>query len=87
MPVPTNLLNALNGIAAQAKTAQDPNTISICQQIFQLADFGISSTYTAATTSTTNFLGIGTFYPAGSVTPSNDTIFDLGVTNISTIGG
>ena len=86
MPVPTNLAAALQGIAAQAKTAQDPNTISLCLQMWELADFGISSAYTAAATSTTTIFP-ATFYPAGSVTPSHDTIFDLGVTNISTIGG
>ncbi len=85
MTVPTNLAIALQGIAAQAKTAQDPNTISLCLQIWELADFGISSAYTAATTSTTAIFP--EFYPAGNVTPSHDTIFDLGVTNISTVGG
>ena len=85
MTVPTNLAAAIQGIAAAAKTAQDPNTISLCQQIWQLADFGMSSAYTSAATSTTVIFP--EFYPAGSITPSNDTIFDLGVTNISTIGG
>ncbi len=86
MAVPTNLLIALNGIAAAAKLAQDSNTISLCAQIYELADFGIGSAYTAAATSTTNFIP-GTFYPAGSVTPSFDSIFSLGVSNISQIGG
>ncbi len=85
MTVPTNLAAAIQGIAAQAKLAQDSNTVSICMQIWELADFGFSSTYTAATTSTTSIFP--EFYPAGSVTPSHDTIFDMGVTNISTIGG
>lgn len=72
MTVPTNLLNALNGLAAAAKTAGDPAAISLLTQIYELADYGLPA-YTAAATSTTAFWTAGTFYPAGSITPSFDT--------------
>jgi hypothetical protein len=84
MTVPTNLAAALQGIAAAAKTAGDSNAISICMRMWEDADFALTPYLSAATSSTTIF---PEFYPAGSITPSHDTIFDLGVTNISTIGG
>lgn len=73
MSVPTNLLASINGIAVAAKAAGDANAISICEQIAQMADFGLGGTpaYYSAATSTTQIV-TATSYPAGSITPSFD---------------
>jgi hypothetical protein len=47
--IPTNLYAALNGIAAAAKTANDPNTISLVTQMAEMASFGLAA-YTATGT-------------------------------------
>jgi hypothetical protein len=73
MTVPTNLLAALNGLAAAADTAGDNSTISLLTQIYQLADYGMPATvYQSAATSATNYWTKGTFYPAGSIAPTFD---------------
>ena len=57
MPCPTNLLNALNGVAlaATATTPPDTETLALVQQVLWEV-VGIPSSYLAAATSTTQVL-------------------------------
>jgi hypothetical protein len=74
MAVPANLLLALNGLAAAAKTANDPSTISLLTQIYQLSDYGMpAAVYQNAVTSTTNYWTQGSFYAPADYAPTEDT--------------
>lgn len=81
------LFNAINGIAAAAKTANDPNSIAVCNFMVQLAAWNFGTTYDTATAQASPVISMGTNpYPAGSIAPTVDSIFALGVTDIRRVG-
>jgi hypothetical protein len=85
--VNATFFNIVNGIATAARTAQDPNAIALCNKMVQMAAYGFGTTYDAATASATPVYVIREPYPAGSIAPTTDSIFALGVTNIQRVGG
>ncbi|PWT78229.1 MAG: hypothetical protein C5B60_01575 [Chloroflexi bacterium] len=83
------LYGILNGIATAAKNANDPDSISVCVKMQQLAEYAFGTTYDTATSAATPvviFPSAGA-YPAGSIAPTIDSIFALGVPNIRRVGG
>lgn len=82
------LFGAINGIAAAAKTAGDSNSIAVCNFMLQLASWNFGTTYDAAASQATPVISLGTNpYPAGSIAPTVDSLFALGLTDIRRVGG
>jgi hypothetical protein len=83
----TTLFNILNGIGADAKTRQDPNTLALLNKTVQALDLGLGTAYDTSTASATPVNIMRNPYPAGSIAPSTDSIMQLGVTDIRKVGG
>lgn len=83
------LFGILNGIATTARNANPPdqNAMATCKQMYQMALFNFGTTYDASTTSSTPVYIGANDYPVGDISPSYDTIENLGVTNPRLVGG
>lgn len=80
------LLGAINGIATAAKTAKDADTISLCEHMMQMAEFGFGTTYDSATSVATPLVVKFPNYPAGDNLTSYDSMSQL-AGNIRANGG
>ena len=76
----TVILNALNGYATLAKAANDENAISILQEVVQRLEYGLGTTYDAATATAAPYIFVYPNFPAGSIAPSEDSALAVNAT-------
>lgn len=80
------LRNIINGIATDAQTAKDTASISLCEEMLLLAEFGFGTTYDASVTVANPRVIKTPMYPAGDNLTSYDSITQL-AGNIRANGG
>jgi hypothetical protein len=83
----TTLLNILNGIAKDARTAGDQSSMAVAEELWQKAYWAFGTTYDASTAYSTAYYIQQVPIPVSQVPPSYDTEMNMGVTNIKLLGG